>query len=170
MSPKPSRRRQQLGFGTGFVVEPATPREADTHWRILHSTLTTQRRLYKMGFAADDHCLFCGSSDTLTHALFDCAFSSSYWSALILLLAHNISDYMTTTTLAPDELLLGLPTLAAVTDVSPAPLLCAIVAVSLQTLVDARWACIRPTNPTQTSPSATTLASRAFATIAVRLE
>ncbi|BGP29474.1 hypothetical protein JCM10296v2_001213 [Rhodotorula toruloides] len=98
------------------------------------------------------------------------AFSSSYWSALILLLAHNISDYMTTTTLAPDELLLGLPTLSAVTDVSSAPLLRAIVAVSLQTLVDARWARIRPTNPTQTSPSAATLASRAFATIAVRLE
>ncbi|CDR36739.1 hypothetical protein NBRC10512_004287 [Rhodotorula toruloides] len=149
---------------------PATPREADTHWRILQGAVTTRRRQFKMGLAPDDRCVFCGLSESLTHALFDCAFSSSYWTALVFLLAHNISDYMKTTTLAPDELLLGLPTLTAVTDASSLPLLRAIVAVGLQTLVDARWARIRPTNPTQTSPSAGTLASRAFSAIAVRLE
>ncbi|BGP29092.1 hypothetical protein JCM10296v2_000830 [Rhodotorula toruloides] len=123
-----------------------------------------------MGLAEDDRCIFCGSCDSLNHALFDCDFSSSYWSALVALHMDIVSDYMTTTTLAPDELLLGLPTLTAVTDASSLPLLRAIVAIGFQTLVDARWARIRPTNPTQTSLSAHTLASRAFATVAVRLE
>jgi hypothetical protein len=122
-----------------------------------------------MGLAPDDRYIHCGSCDTLTHALFDCAFSSSYWSAYIERLAHTISDYITSTTLAPDELLLGLPTLSAVTDESSAPLLRAIVAVGIQTLIDARWARIRPTNQTQSSPSADVLANRAFTTVAARL-
>ncbi|GAA6032846.1 hypothetical protein NBRC10512_005361 [Rhodotorula toruloides] len=102
--PKPSHRRRPLDFGAGFVLQ----------------------------IAEDDCCIFCGLCDSLIHALFDCDFSSSYWSALVSLLAHSINDYMTTTTLAPDELLLGLPTLSAVTDVSSSPLLRAIVAIGFQ--------------------------------------
>ncbi|CDR35858.1 RHTO0S01e08746g1_1 [Rhodotorula toruloides] len=86
----------------------------------------------QLQIAEDDCCIFCGLCDSLIHALFDCDFSSSYWSALVSLLAHSINDYMTTTTLAPDELLLGLPTLSAVTDVSSSPLLRAIVAIGFQ--------------------------------------
>ncbi|GAA6000614.1 uncharacterized protein JCM10292_000510 [Rhodotorula paludigena] len=71
--------------------------------------------------------------------------------------------------MASDEILLGLPTLHALAPREAHPAFRAVVAVALQSLVDARWARIRPLNPTSSSPSSAELADRALLTVADRL-
>ncbi|GAA5999362.1 uncharacterized protein JCM10292_001234 [Rhodotorula paludigena] len=151
------------------ALPPATALEAHTHWLILHGALRTRRRLHKQQLAAGDACLFCGASDTLAHAIFDCQYSRNFWIALTTLLATAVSPAFTATTMASDEILLGLPTLHALAPREAHPAFRAVVAVALQSLVDARWARIRPLNPTSSSPSSAELADRALLAVADRL-
>ncbi|GAA6026820.1 hypothetical protein JCM8097_005884 [Rhodosporidiobolus ruineniae] len=150
-------------------LSPATPREADQHWRILHGALTTRRRQYRMQQAPDDSCVHCGASDTLVHALALCPFSAAFWTAYTSSLASSLSDAFSSTTMSPREVLLGLPTLSELAPSSATPVLRAAVAVGLSSLLDARWARIRPTDPTSASPLAKELAARALSTLSHRM-
>ncbi|GAA5895008.1 hypothetical protein JCM5296_000936 [Sporobolomyces johnsonii] len=148
---------------------PSTPREAETHWRILHGTLLTRRRQYMMGVSSTDACLHCGDRDSLSHALSTCPYSAAYWDALVQGLASALSDAITGSTFAVDEILLGLPTLTAFVDTAHHPTLRAAASIGLQVLVDARLSRIRPNDPTATSPTPASLATRALHRLAARL-
>ncbi|GAA6036794.1 hypothetical protein JCM8097_003482 [Rhodosporidiobolus ruineniae] len=150
-------------------LSPATPREADQHWRILHGALTTRRRQYRMQQAPDDSCVHCGASDTLVRALALCPFSAAFWATYTSSLASSLSDALSNTAMSPREVLLGLPTLSELAPSSAMPVLRAAVAVGLSSLLDARWARIRPTNPTAASPPAEELAARALSTLSHRM-
>ncbi|GAA5921061.1 hypothetical protein JCM5296_002175, partial [Sporobolomyces johnsonii] len=152
-----------------YHLPPSTPREADTHWRVLHGALLTRRRQFKMGVSSTDACLFCGARDTLPHALFACPYSASYWTNVVDALSTSLSDAISPSTFSAAELLLGLPTLTAIVDATHHPTLRAAAAVSLQVLVEARQARIRPNNPTATSPPPASLAHRALQQLAARL-
>lgn len=150
---------------------PATPREADSHWLILHGALVTRRRLFVMGLAASELCVICASSsvDTLVHALFECSHSAAFWSALTALLAEHVSPAFDSFTMTPGELLLGVPTLDALSPAKTGPLLRAMVGILFQTLLNERWARIRAEQPSPSSRAPEDLASCAFITLAARL-
>ncbi|GAA5979065.1 hypothetical protein JCM10908_002793 [Rhodotorula pacifica] len=151
---------------------PATPREADSHWLILHGALLTRRRLFKMNLADADLCVICSANrvDSLEHALFECTHSAAFWTAYTALLSAHVSPAFTSFTMAPGELLLGVPTLDALSPAKSRPLLRAMVGIGFQTVIDERWARLRAENPTSSSRSAEELASCAFTALAARLE
>ncbi|GAA5874287.1 hypothetical protein JCM16303_005800 [Sporobolomyces ruberrimus] len=137
---------------------PATPREADTHWRLLHNGIMTRSRLAHFAQGATSSCVFCpDASDDVVHALFTCGYSKRYWNSLLCHLTGSLSSAFTPFTFSADEVLLGLPTLRLLTDDRNALDLRAIVAVAIQQLVDARWARIKP-DPLLSSPTPSDLA------------
>ena len=49
-------------------------------YKVLNSVLFTNTKLFKIGFITDDKCSFCKSdSETLSHLLFDCIKTKSFW-------------------------------------------------------------------------------------------
>ena len=49
-------------------------------YKVLNSILFTNTKLFKIGFITDDKCSFCKSdSETLSHLLFDCIKTKSFW-------------------------------------------------------------------------------------------
>ena len=49
-------------------------------YKLLNSILFTNTKLFKMGFVTEDKCSFCNSqSETLSHLLFDCKKTRSFW-------------------------------------------------------------------------------------------
>ena len=49
-------------------------------YKVLHSILFTNTKLFKIGFVREDKCSFCKSqSETLSHLLFDCKKTRSFW-------------------------------------------------------------------------------------------
>ncbi|GAA5864742.1 hypothetical protein JCM8547_008292 [Rhodosporidiobolus lusitaniae] len=148
---------------------PATPREAGSHWRVLHGRLTTRRRRWCLKVAPDDACIHCGARDDLPHALFLCPLSAGFWSAYTSSLTASLGNAFSSTSLSHRELLLGLPTLKGQAPKSARPLLRAVVAVGFQTPLDARWARIRPANPTSTLATSDELAQRGFIALSQRM-
>jgi hypothetical protein len=137
---------------------PATAREAETHWKILHNGIMTRSQLAHFAEGAVSTCIFCASaSDDVVHALFECEYSKEYWSSLLDLLSTSLSEAFTPSTFSADEILLGLPTLRHLVDDRDTLTLRAIVAVAIQTLVDARWSRIK-SDPLLSSPSPSDLA------------
>ncbi|GAA5974399.1 hypothetical protein JCM11641_005260 [Rhodosporidiobolus odoratus] len=67
------------------------------------------------------------------------------------------------------ELITGLPILSAALPSLAKPLLRAIAAIGISTLLDARWARLRPQEPTTTSSAPTALAAKAIITLSCRL-
>ncbi|GAA5887245.1 hypothetical protein JCM16303_007389 [Sporobolomyces ruberrimus] len=141
-----------------IFTPPATPRKADTHWRLLHNGIMTRSRLAHFAQGATSSCVFCSdASDDVVHALFTCGYSKEYWQNLLSYLSGSLSSAFTTSTFSADEVLLGLPTLRLLTDDRNSLDLRAIVAVAIQKLVDTRWARIR-SDPLLSSPSPSDLA------------
>ncbi|GAA5988252.1 hypothetical protein JCM11641_002101 [Rhodosporidiobolus odoratus] len=93
--PSPLSPTKLEGLWRWIRRSPATPREADTHWRLLHGSTTTRRRQFTMQLAPDDHCLHCGEQDSLTHALSTCHYSAAYWSDFTASLASSLGDTFT---------------------------------------------------------------------------
>ncbi|GAA5936683.1 reverse transcriptase family protein [Sporobolomyces koalae] len=148
---------------------PATAREAETHWRLLHNGIRGRPQLSHFAPDTDRTCLFCSTaSDDVVHALFECDYSKEYWSSLLDLLSSSLSGAFTASTFAPDEILLGLPTLRLLLDDSDAFKARAVVAVGLQTLVDTRRSRIQQ-NPLLSSPLPSDLAVKAVEDIVRRL-
>ena len=49
-------------------------------YKVLNSILCTNTKLFKIGFITEDKCSFCKSeSETLSHLLFDCIETKSFW-------------------------------------------------------------------------------------------
>jgi len=49
-------------------------------YKVLNSILFTNTKLFKIGFITEDKCSFCKSqSETLSHLLFDCKKTRSFW-------------------------------------------------------------------------------------------
>jgi len=49
-------------------------------YKVLNSILFTNTKLFKIGFITEDKCSFCKSeSETLSHLLFDCIKTNSFW-------------------------------------------------------------------------------------------
>ncbi|GAA5900093.1 hypothetical protein JCM8208_002012 [Rhodotorula glutinis] len=129
-------------------------REGDMLWRILHGALTTRHALAvrSQGTIPAD-CLLCGApDDSLVHGLFDCPHSAAYWDNVRVGLAGD-DPLMSAATFDARELLLGLPTLQALSDAAEVPRLRALVGTTLRTLVDARLARIRKEAPALSTAS-----------------
>ena len=55
-------------------------------YKVLNSISFTNTKLFKIGFVTEDKCSFCKSqSETLSHLLFDCIKTRSFWRTLFLL-------------------------------------------------------------------------------------
>ncbi|GAA5998646.1 hypothetical protein JCM5350_006022 [Sporobolomyces pararoseus] len=148
---------------------PATARESETHWKILHNGILTRSQLSHFAEGAVRSCIFCSSDpDDVVHALFECEYSKEYWKSLLHHLGELSQGILNATTFSADEVLLGLPTLRSVADDQTLPRLRAIVAVAIQTLVDARWSRIK-LNPSLSSPLPQDLALKAITSYKHRL-
>ncbi|GAA5957899.1 hypothetical protein JCM3765_006196 [Sporobolomyces pararoseus] len=149
---------------TWIYSRPATPREAETHWRVLHRVVMTRSRQFQYGFVADDKCVFCSptSRDTVVHALFECTYSSVYWSTILSNLHEKVDQRFTLPTFTPEQILLGLPILRSRCDDRAQPYLRALVAIAVQLLVDTRWKRIKLENPSLSSPTSMELAKKAL--------
>ncbi|GAA5895151.1 uncharacterized protein JCM6883_002336 [Sporobolomyces salmoneus] len=128
---------------TWINFRPATPREAETHWRILHSAISTRIRQHKLKKSPDDSCVFCSptSRDTVVHAFFLCTYSSVYW--------RRFSPTSTKTSIPTS---LPKPSL---------PLKSSLVFLSSGLLSDIRWKRIKP-DPSLSSPAPLDLAMKAI--------
>ncbi|GAA5921505.1 hypothetical protein JCM1841_005489 [Sporobolomyces salmonicolor] len=144
-------------------------REVDTHWRALHGILITRARLHLLQHSSSPACIFCGAKDTVTHAYMECEYSLAYRDELEKGLHLSLSTGFSADTFSFTQILLGLPILHTLVDDSVKPTLRTLVAISLQTLHDARYARIRTTNPTPSSPLPSTLASLALYRLGNRL-
>ena len=52
-------------------------------YKVLHTILYTNTKLYKMGFRTNDLCIFCKSqSESLNHLFFHCPYSKQFWNDL----------------------------------------------------------------------------------------
>lgn len=150
-------------------ARPVSPREAETHWRLLHSVVITRTTLHRWNKSTPPTCVFCcDSPDTISHAFFSCAYSKEYWSRLLETLSNTLSTAFNTSTFSPDEILMGLPTLRSQVDASVQITIRAVVAVAIQTLADVRWSRIKP-DPSQSSPSPSELSQRTINGIVRRL-
>ncbi|GAA5884386.1 hypothetical protein JCM1840_004668, partial [Sporobolomyces johnsonii] len=137
---------------------PATAKEVDTHWRLLHGVLITRARLHRFGHAPEPDCIFCGEVDSVSHAYFACEYSRSYVEEVRQALCSSLSPAFSPATFSSTQLLLGLPALAALVDKAVKPTLRAVVAITIQTLHDTRHSRIRSLHPTTTSLAPSSLA------------
>ncbi|GAA5980903.1 hypothetical protein JCM11641_005479 [Rhodosporidiobolus odoratus] len=96
-------------------------------------------------------------------------FSAAYWSDFTASLASSLGDTFTPQRLTVGEVITGLPLLSAASPSSAKPLLRAIAAIGISTLLDARGARLRPQEPTTTSPAPTALAAKAIIALSCRL-
>ncbi|GAA6023098.1 hypothetical protein JCM11491_002332 [Sporobolomyces phaffii] len=150
-------------------ARPATPRESDTHWRLLYSAKTTRALLSQIGLHDDPTCVFCRAApDTVSHAFFNCDYSKQYWSHLLDTISSSLSPAFTEITFSPAQILLGLPTLRGAVDERAQDTIRALVAISLQELADARWSRIK-SDPLHSSPSPSALSRRAIERVLDRL-
>ena len=150
-------------------ARPVSPREAETHWRLLHSVVITRTKLHQWSDSTPSTCVFCcDSPDTISHSFFTCAYSKEYWSRLLETLSNTLSTAFNTSTFSSDEILMGLPTLRSQADASAQITIRAVVAVAIQTLADVRWSRIK-SDPSQSSPSPSELSQRTIDGIVRRL-
>ncbi|GAA5850265.1 hypothetical protein JCM8547_001068 [Rhodosporidiobolus lusitaniae] len=148
---------------------PATAREADTHWRLLHGAIAARARLHFLGHAESAACVYCGLKDDVGHVFFSCAFSLSFWDEYRTLLISSLSPSFKPAAFNAQEILLGLPVLTAAAEKEHPPTLRAVGAVALQLLHDTRLSRIRSSSLTSTSPSPPDRALRAVGILSARL-
>ncbi|GAA5896017.1 uncharacterized protein JCM6883_001688 [Sporobolomyces salmoneus] len=148
---------------------PATAQEVDTHWRILRGIIITGSKMERFGHNDTDLCVHCGKSDTVQHGWIECSYSKDFVEDLRLSLETSLSDVFSPQHFSLVDILLGLPQISRLVDADVRPRIRAIVAITVQTLHDARYERFRKENPTSSSLSPSSLATLVLQRISDRL-
>ncbi|GAA5896906.1 uncharacterized protein JCM6883_007050 [Sporobolomyces salmoneus] len=148
---------------------PATAQEVDTHWRILRGIIITGSKMERFGHNETDLCVHCGKSDTVQHGWIECSYSKDFVEDLRLSLETSLSDVFSPQHFSLVDILLGLPQISRLVDADVRPRIRAIVAITVQTLHDARYERFRKENPTSSSLSPSSLATLVLQRISDRL-
>ncbi|SGY88376.1 BQ5605_C138g13414 [Microbotryum silenes-dioicae] len=92
-----SRETSQSGrqrFWSWLHDRFASAAEQDTHWRLMYDVTPTRKKQHVQGHASSPSCLFCGNDaaviETVSHYFFGCAYSASYWSAVLRILFDKL--------------------------------------------------------------------------------